>query len=301
MTDSTAEQRVLKQSVGLTIAIATSGVVLGLVSGSMSIVFDGVFSMVDVAMLMLAMWVARLVTRDENRTFQYGYWHIEPMALAFNGGMLMLLTVYAFFSAVASLLSGGQEVELGWALGYSLAMAIAAFSMFAYERHANRAARSEFLHLDSQSWLMSALVAVALLVAFAAAWVLESTPYAHLAPYVDPATLAVLSLVLATMPIKTVRKAMREILLITPTNLDTQVRQVMDEVVSRHGFLGYTSYSAKVGRGRFVEIHIRVEPDQPIGTVAALDAIRDEIAEALGGVGPETWLTVDFTSKDEWT
>jgi predicted Co/Zn/Cd cation transporter (cation efflux family) len=32
-------------------------------SGSMSIVFDGLFSVVDVAMGVLGLWIARLVTR----------------------------------------------------------------------------------------------------------------------------------------------------------------------------------------------------------------------------------------------
>ena len=73
-----------------------------------------------------------------------------------------------------------------------------------------------------------------------------------------------------------------EILLMTPSELDDQVRSVMDEIVARHGFTGYTSYAAKVGRGRFIEIHIVVAPDRQLGTVADLDAVRDEIADALG-------------------
>ena len=68
----------------------------------------------------------------------------------------------------------------------------------------------------------------------------------------------------------------------TPRELDAEVRQVMDEIVVRHGFTGYTSYAARVGRGEFIEIHIVVSPDWPVGTVADLDAVRDEVAEALG-------------------
>ena len=102
-----------------------------------------------------------MVTREENRTFQYGYWHIEPMSLAFYGGMLMVLCVYGFVSAVGSFLAGGQEVELGWAIGYSLVMAFVCFGMYFYEKRTNRAAKSEFLHLDAQSWLMSALATAA--------------------------------------------------------------------------------------------------------------------------------------------
>ena len=77
MPTATAEQRLLKLSIAVTIGVALVGVVFGLLSGSMSIVFDGVFSAIDAAMSGLALFVSRLVTRvTENRRFQFGYWHI---------------------------------------------------------------------------------------------------------------------------------------------------------------------------------------------------------------------------------
>lgn len=295
------EQRVLIESTVLTAAIAGAGILLGLLSGSMAIVFDGLFSFIDMAMSLLALFVARLVLRESNRRFQYGYWHIEPMALAFNGGMLMLLCIYALVNAIGSLAEGGQDVSLGWAIGYSAAMAAVSFAMYAYERRVNRQVRSQLLTLDIQSWLMTALVAAALLVAFLVAWWLEGTSLAYIAPYVDPGILAILSLALAFMPVKTVRQALAEVLLMTPAELDETVRAAMDDVIARHGFLGYTSYAAKVGRGRFIEIHIVVPSDRELGTVDVLDGIRDEIAVALNAEGPEEWLTIDFTGQEEWT
>ena len=132
------------------------------------------------------------------------------------------------------------------------------------------------------------------------AWALGSTPYAHLAPYVDPAVLALLSLAMIPIPIRTVRRALGEILLMTPGELDTQVRRVMDEVVTRHGFSGYSSYAARVGRGEFIEVHIVVPPGRRIGTVAELDAVRNEVADSLGAHSSDTWLTIDFTASDDW-
>ena len=49
---------------------------------------------------------------QENRTFQYGYWHIEPMSLAFYGGMLMVLCVYA--SSTRSAASCGWSGGRAW-------------------------------------------------------------------------------------------------------------------------------------------------------------------------------------------
>ena len=83
-----SEQSILKTSIAVTIFIAGFGVAFGLLSGSFSIVFDGVYMLADAAMSGLALMVARLITlsalaeppsgklRDR---FTMGFWHLEPM------------------------------------------------------------------------------------------------------------------------------------------------------------------------------------------------------------------------------
>ena len=295
---SRLEARTLALSIWVTIGVASLGVVFGLLSGSLSIVFDGVFSAIDATMSGLALFVARLLTVEDSRRFQHGYWHIEPMVLAFNGGVLMLLCFYAFLNAVGSILAGGRRLDLDWALVYALVVAVICFAMFVLERRRNRTIGSEFVRLDTQSWLMSALITSALLVAFAAAWLLEGTAFDPLLPYVDPAVLAVLTLCLIAVPVRTVRTALQEILLITPPALDARVRAILDDVVARHGFSTYASYVVKIGRAHFVEIHLVVPPDWPIGNVATLDAVRAEIGQAIGGDPGNRWLTVAFTGDE---
>jgi cation diffusion facilitator family transporter len=301
MPEATAEQRLLRLSIGVTVVVSLFGVVFGLLSGSLSIVFDGVFSAIDAAMSGLALFVSRLVSRDSaNRRFQFGYWHIEPMVLAFNGGTLMLLCFYAFLNAVASFLEGGRQLAFDWAIVYAVVVCVMCFGMFFYELRANRRIGSDFIRLDAQSWLMSAAITSALLVAFAIAWSFKDTPYGYLTPYADPVVLALLTICLVFVPIRTVRKALQEVLLMTPPELDAQVRRVMDDVVARHGFKTYTSYAAKVGRAQFIEIHVAVPEGMRLDNVAAADEIRREIADALGGEGPQRWLTIDFTADPRW-
>jgi len=301
MLDAAAEQRILRLSIGVTVAVSLFGVVFGLLSGSLSIVFDGVFSAIDAAMSGLALFVSRLVTRTaDNRRFQFGYWHIEPMVLAFNGGTLMLLCFYAFLNAVDSFLAGGRQLAFDWAIAYAVTVCAVCFGMFFYERRLNRRIGSDFIRLDAQSWLMSAAISSALLVAFAAAMAMQGTRFEALTPYVDPVVLAVLTLGLVFVPIRTVRKALSEILLITPPELDRQVREVMEKIVAKYDFRSFTSYVAKVGRAQFIEIHIAVTPDWPLTSIAAADSIRREIGDAIGGEGPQRWLTIDFTADPRW-
>lgn len=301
MLDAAAEQRILRQSIAVTVAVSLFGVVFGLLSGSLSIVFDGVFSAIDAAMSGLALFVARLVTKTgDDRRFQFGYWHIEPMVLAFNGGTLMLLCFYAFLNAVGSVLAGGRQLAFDWAIAYAVTVSVVCFGMYFYERRLNRRINSDFVRLDAKSWLMSAAISSALLVAFAAAIAMEGTQLEAFTPYADPVVLAALTLALVFVPIRSVRKALSEILLITPPKLDRHVREVMEKIVAKHDFRSFTSYVAKVGRAQFIEIHVAVPLDWPLASIAAADSIRREIGDAIGGEGPQRWITIDFTADPRW-
>lgn len=296
------EQRVLKISIAATLFLAIIGIVFGLHSGSLAIVFDGMENMVDTGMTLLALLVTRLLKSEGNRRFQYGYWHVEPLVLVFNGGTLVLLCLYALINAIGSLLSGGRELDFDSAFFFALLMAALSIWMYVYIRYKNRKLKSEFLKLDIQSWLLSASVSSSLLLAFGIAHLMNNTVYNDLTPYVDPFILAVLSATLILIPMKTVREAMRDIFLIAPFNLDEKVRGFLDTLVEREGFVKYASYVAKIGRAQFIEIHIVVPLNYPIKGVESLDKLRREIGVALGENGPEMemWLTVAFTTEEEW-
>lgn len=296
--DTSGEQRLLRLSIAVTLVVASIGVLFGLLSGSMSILFDGVFSAIDAAMSLLALGTMRLISSETSRRFQFGYWHIEPMVLALNGGVLMLLCFYAFLNAVGDILAGGRELNFDVALVYAVIVVIACFSMFFLERRRNRKLKSEFIRIDTQSWLMSGLITLALLVAFVVALALEGTRFAAYTPYVDPVVLAVLTACLVFVPVKIIREALGGVFQMAPSGLDARVRGIVDEVVARNGFVTYSSYVAKIGRALFVEIHIVVPKEFSVGTIGALDGIRREIGDRIGGGGPQRWLTIAFTADE---
>ena len=294
------EQKILKISITVTFILALAGLLFGLLSGSLAIVFDGMFNVVDTAMSILALLVARLLTSAGSPRFQYGYWHLEPMALVFNGSVLILLSVSAFVNAVGSLLSGGRELDFDWAFIFALLMSVLSIAMYIYIRQKNIRLKSEFLRLDTQSWLISASISTSLLVAFGIATLMDGTVYQHLTPYVDPLILAILTACLIFVPMAAVRDALRDMFRIAPTELNEKIRRYLDEIKFRYKFKTYTSYAAKIGRAQFIEIHIVVPLGYPIASVEELDAIRREIVDALGGNGPEHWITIAFTTDESW-
>lgn len=292
---SELEARLLRQSIFATFLIAALGLVLGAASGSLAIVFDGFFSLIDAAITWLMLLVARLVAHEGDRRFQYGYWHLEPLVLALKSSVLLILIGFALFSAAGNLMAGGYAPRLGIAVIYAvLTLAISAFMSW-WLRTQNERIGSELVRIDNQAWLASMLLTGTLLASFIIGWLIRGTDFAWLIPRIDPSVLILITLVMLPVPAIEAWRAFREIFEISPPLLDRQVRDVVGPFVERNGFLRFTSYVSKVGRARFIEISILVPPGYPALPVSEFDRMRREIGDAIGDDGPERWLTISFT------
>src|SRR6188768_1608510 len=109
------EQGTLKFSIALTICLGVLGVASGLVTGSQAIIFDGIYSFVDVVPTVVSLLVVKLIARGSSRRFQFGYWHLEPLVAVLRDSILAVACIYATIDAVTSLAGGGREVEYGLA------------------------------------------------------------------------------------------------------------------------------------------------------------------------------------------
>ena len=307
--DLRSEQGVLRLSIAVTLFIAVIGVGFGLASGSFSIVFDGVYSLVDASMSGLSLVVVRLITahtgakrmsRKLRERFTMGFWHLEPMVLALNGILLTGVALYALINAASSLLEGGRDLEFGVALVYAVLTVSACLAMAIIEARANREINSDFVRLDVKGWVMSASITAALLIAFCFGIAVQGTEWQWLSPYIDPAVLGLVCLVIIPLPMSVVRQALADMFLVTPSDLKQHVDDVAEAFVSRHGLESYRAYVAKVGRSREIELYFIVPTSMSARTITEWDAWRDEIGDAIGGEGPDRWLTVVFTGDPEW-
>jgi predicted Co/Zn/Cd cation transporter (cation efflux family) len=232
--------------------------------------------------------------------FTMGFWHLEPMVLGLNGTLLMGAAIYALINAIDSLMDGGRSIEFDYAIIVTFLSFAVSLAMAWFVKRQNRRLKSAFVALDAKSWLMSALLSIALFIAFAVGYGLTGTSQAWLSPYIDPAVLALVCLVIIPMPLGNVKQALADILLVTPLEFKQHVDSVAAETVQKFGFASHYSYVARVGRGRQIELFFIVPKNWPARRLEEWDAIRDEIGEALGGEGSDRWLTIVFTTDEEW-
>ncbi|MGQ3675792.1 cation diffusion facilitator family transporter [Xanthobacter sp. TB0139] len=303
------EQGVLRLSILVTFLLAAADIAFGLLSGSYAIIFDGVYSLTDASMTIVALLVANLISVSAKsgpsdskliERFTMGFWHLEPMVLGLNGTLLMSAAVYALINAIGSFMAGGRDLQFGPAIIFSALMLIITLAMGVYNTRANRTINSAFVALDAKSWLMSGALTAALLLAFLFGYAIQDTSLAWMSPYIDPTVLALVCLVIIPIPARTVKRALADILLVTPSDLKHHVDAVSQEVVDRYGFESYRAYVARVGRGRQIELYFIVPQHWPARRLEEWDDMREEIGAALGDPSPDRWLTIVFTTDPKW-
>ncbi len=308
-THLSTETGCIRLSIFITILVAALGVIFGMISGSYAILFDGVYSLVDAAMTALTLLVVNMITiaarpqEPDNRLqqrFTMGLWHLEPVVIGLNSAMLMMVSIYALFNAILSLLNGGRELVVGWALLYAAFGLIACFTAAWLGRRANRTIQSQFLDMDVRAWFMSGCITAALLIAFLVAMAVQGTPYEYITPYIDPAVLALVCLFLIPMPIPAIRQAIYDLMMVTPTDLKAEVDTAAAAFIAKHDFLDWRAFVSRMGRSKQVELHIIVPVDAPLRSISEWDTLRDEIGAVIGDEGPDRWLTVVFTSDMAW-
>src|SRR3954470_9617561 len=163
------EQGTLKFSIALTVLLGVLGVASGLVTNSQAIIFDGMYSFVDVVPTVVSLLVVKLIARGTTHRFQYGFWHLEPLVAVLRDSILAVACVYAGIDALNSLTEGGHEVEYGRAALWASVLCIIGLTMTVLLTRRARALDSPMLRIDARSWLVSACLSLALLIGFGVA------------------------------------------------------------------------------------------------------------------------------------
>lgn len=297
---SSKELLALKLSLAGTVLLAGLGIGYGLYVGSSAILLDGMFSFLSMGMTGLSLYTAYLVTKPDDRQFQFGYAHIEPLINVVNGLLILATCLFAFISGVQSIVNGGHDIVLEHALVYAVISTLCCFTIYLTETHIASSEQSELVRVDSQEWLVDGILSAAILVGFIVVLVLDRLGYSQWNAYVDPILVSTLAIAASVLPIKVLRRNLREVLLVAPQDkVQRHVDQVIEKLSRQYHFDAYTHHFAKTGRQYDLEVNILVKNDA-YWTTRRQDYIRQILWEELADDLGDTWLSVTFTGQERW-
>jgi predicted Co/Zn/Cd cation transporter (cation efflux family) len=291
------ERRSLSVSVSCGAVLASLGIVIGVVTGSQIILFDGFYTFLGIGLSSMALRVSHLVARGPTFRYPFGREALTPLIIAIEGVALLATCIYATFNAVLTIVDGGSKIPAGWALAYAiLAFAICAGVYFAL-RHS--AGKSELVRAENTAWLAGSILGLGMLLAFIFARLILSTSWAPAARYVDPSLVIVTCLAFIVPPLHMIRSTFIELVEGSPTGeLRDDARAAVDEVCELFNLREENLRMTKIGRKFYVELDFVVAADW---TVRQSDEVRHELKRRLSEIPQDLWLVVEFTADPRGT
>lgn len=208
----TNERNLLKFSTFACLCFAALGIGLGLWAGSMVIVFDGAYSLVGLALSLLALAASSYIRKPASKTNGKPVSAkraavIESLVVLVKGLVIAVVCIVSLLSAIQSLFEGGREVNAGFALVFGIVNVVGCLATyFAVSKHAGKRP-SAILKAESSQWLMDTVISAAVLVGFVVATVLMMTGFSEYAVYADPVMVILASVYFATVPVKMIRES----------------------------------------------------------------------------------------------
>lgn len=256
------ENRILTFSALLASGFAVGGMVLGLLVGSIVIVFDGVYSLVSLLLTLLSLAASYYISKPSKSIFPFGKAVLEPIVIAIKAAVILIVVAFSLFSAVTALMSGGREVDASIATIFGVVNVVGCGYAWWFMAKKSRRFSSGLIEAEKKQWQMDALLSVAVTAGFIAAWLVSLTSYAHYAVYADPMMMLLMGFYFLKVPFDMLVGALRELLMMTPSKELCQSvgKDVSDiEKVTEHQLklAGVT----KVGQELRVNVDVHVDDD----------------------------------------
>jgi predicted Co/Zn/Cd cation transporter (cation efflux family) len=268
---------------------------------SSAIMLDGFFSLIGFAMGLLTIRVARLVRQTDDQHFQFGYAAFEPMLNAVKGLIILAVCVFAGATAIYAIFDGGRDINAGWGIVYAGIATGGCLLIALSQRHVARKTGSQLVEVDSKSWLVDGLMSVVVAAAFVMAMLLEGTPWAAAAPYVDPGLVVVLAALMVGMPVRIILRGAGELLKVAPElPVQEAVRARVEGVLDAAGLEHRVIRMVRIGREFWVLNHVLVPEGSDRRGVSDFDEIRQLLIDAVRDVEPGMVVDTVFTARKDW-
>lgn len=306
MSNKKIEKKLLKFSVVAAFGFALLGFIWGFIIDSQMLLFDGVYSFISVILSGISLYVASVIKKEEDETFQFGRSQLEPIAILFKSLTIFSICLYAFVGGIQDLFNGGRETNIESAILYSVIATISCllcWSIISYK--SKKVKYSGLLMVEKHQWLMDTLLSCAVLIGFGIGYFMKGTQYDIYIKYIDPLIVVLVTGYFFKMPLDSLKGSIQELLLMAPDKDDEiyeKIEKSLDQITKDCLFDDYEYRVAKTGREYDIELSfISHNPNLRL-SMKELDNIRHKTEKLLEKeLKLQLWLTISFMNDKKWS
>lgn len=295
------ENKVLKLSVLGALFFALFGIAWGWAIDSEMIIFDGLYSFISLLLSMLSLFISNFMSQKDVEKFPFGKHILEPLVISIKSLVILIMCLFTLVGAVKTIISGGNSVEFGLAIIYSVISVLGCGIISFYIKSKAKSLSSELLKAEFNQWLMDTILSAAVLVGFLIAIVLSASKFKFLNPYIDPAMTLIVSIVFLRLPIKTFMESFKEIIAVKADDeINEDIYVLVKEIEEEYRFEDSIARVSKIGRELRIEIDFVYNQNSKLKTLDQMDSVREEINDAMKHIKYNKWLNISFTGNKKW-
>lgn len=299
-------EKIERRSILITIASGAAygslGIIISLFSKSGAVFLDGLFSLVATAAAGLTLYVSILVLRPRNEQYPLGYAAYEPMLNLFKGSLMSFALLYAIWSALRALLTGGTEISAVGGIIYALIATVGGIAVLYILKRMFQQSKSPIIEVDIKNWTVDTMISASVGIAFVATLILQNSQWERWAPYSDPLIMLAICLIAAPQPIQIIRNNWGQLTGRSASprkkaHVGELVEEALADVPHRETHIRIT----EIGRYLYIHIYVIVprETRQNID-VRIHDYIRARIYNSISKHYRYLALDIGFTMDVRW-
>lgn len=298
MSNKKTELLLLRITTAVCLAFGVVSVVASIQANSNSMLFDGLYSLIQSVFILASAGIVSLLFRKENREFQFGYSAFEPFFIVIRSTVMLLMTFSIAASAVHAILTGGYAIDVDIALKINVLSLVVCLIVYSILRIQANRLKSPVLRVEARSWLIDSAISFAAVLAMVLINLANKNGHARLALYIDPIVTIIFIVGLAPMLVTQLLQSSRELLGAAPAS---SIQKDLEHIAKRHvkaeGFKKSKLFAVQQGRSLSVTLYFYLKQER---SLRELDALRTKILQDLRTYSPWVEADVVFTLDPSW-
>lgn len=295
------ENKILKISMVGALFFALFGIAWGWTVQSEMIIFDGLYSFISLALTMLSLYINNFMAKKELDKYPFGKYILEPLVISLKSLIIGGMCLYSLIGAIQDIVNGGNSVEYGSALIYSIVSVVGCGGVYIFMKKKGEKISSEMVKVEASQWLMDTLLSIGVLVGFVIAMILRNTRFSGLNVYIDPMMVIMVSVVFIKMPIQSFINSFKEILCVKANDeINDDIYFIVKEIEKEYKFEDSISRVSKIGGELRIEIDFIYNEESKLKDLDQMDCVREKVYDAIKHIDYNKWLNVSFTGDKKW-
>lgn len=274
------EKNVMRISLIGSIIFLIAEIVTAIFTHSHAVLMDCVYDLTDLMMLGPFYLLIPQLYKPVTERHPYGYAQVESLFIIIKTGILIFITCQLLVESIKMIIGGGHLVNAGVVAGFELFISATCIIMFFVLNHLRKKYNSPTISAELWIWKLDSLSTLGVGLAFIGQLIVERTPWAWLAPYVDPGIAFIVGALLLKEPISMFVEGIKNLILFAPNQeIVDDVRATVNKCLEGHALKINFLDVIKTGRKVWVEVYF--VQDEDTVSITELKLIHSKIHNGL--------------------